>query len=393
MIKRNLKYNFVLLSLLAYLSLGTLASCTSQESVNEQENTAMATENTTKIQRESFGTTPDGQQVTQFTLTNAKGMRVKVIDYGAIVTSVMVPDKNGNLGDVVLGFSSIDGYIPNDPHIGGMVGRYANRIAKGRFTLDGQEYRLAINNEPNHLHGGIIGFDRVMWTAEEMPEQNAVKLTYLSRDMEEGYPGNLTTTVIYTLTEDNGLKIDIMATTDKATPVNLTNHSYFNLSAGEVDHVLDHVVQINADRYIPVDGTFIPTGDLTRVSNTNMDLTQPQPIGKSINEVPGGYDHTYVLNGEKGQMKRAATVFEPTSGRVLEVYTTQPGIQFYTGNFLDGSLTGKNGDKYTRHYGFCLETQHFPDSPNQENFPSTILRPGDTFQETTVYRFSTREEI
>ncbi|ARS35586.1 aldose epimerase family protein [Pontibacter actiniarum] len=390
--KGNTRSLLLMATLLGGLSVSGLSGCSSTAS--EQETTTTATEATTmRIEKEPFGTTPDGQEISLYTLTNANGVKVKISNYGAIVNAIITPDKNGEMGDVVLGFNDVNGYIPNDPHIGGVIGRFANRIAKGKFTLDGQEYTLAVNNAPNHLHGGNIGFDRVVWQAEEMPEQNAIELTYLSKDMEEGYPGNLTTTVRYTLTDDNGLKIDYSATTDKATPVNLTNHSYFNLSAGEVKDVSNHIIQINADKYTAVDASLIPTGELASVKGTQLDLTQPQPIGKFLNQIPGGgYDHNFVLNKSAEGMTKAAEVYEPTSGRVLEVYTTQPGIQFYTSNFLDGTLTGKNGNKYTRHYAFCLETQHFPDSPNQTGFPSTILRPGETYQESTLYKFSVRAD-
>lgn len=389
--KGNTRSILLMAALMGSLSIGGLTSCSN--SASEQETTTADDTSTMEIKEEPFGTTPDGQEIKLYTLTNKNGLLVKVSNYGAIVNSIVTPDKNGEMGDVVLGFGDVNGYIPNDPHIGGVVGRFANRIAKGKFTLDGQEYTLATNNAPNHLHGGNIGFDRVVWQAEKMPEQNAIKLTYVSQDMEEGYPGKLTATVIYTLTEDNGLQIDYTATTDKATPVNLTNHSYFNLSAGKVNNISDHIIQINADRYTAVDQTLIPTGELASVQGSNLDLTQAQPIGKFLNQVPGGgYDHNYVVNGTAGEMNKAAEVYEPTSGRVLEVYTTQPGIQFYTGNFLDGALTGKNGNKYTKHYGFCLETQHFPDSPNQESFPSTILQPGETYTESTTYKFSVRKD-
>jgi len=382
-----------LLPILVSISLlAGLTGCSHPQFHAQPQTTSMPTDTTMQIQTERFGTTPDGREVTRFTLRNRQGMRVDIIDYGAIVTAIETPDKEGKLGDVVLGFDNLEGYIPNDPHIGGIVGRFANRIANGTFTLDGQPYRLAQNDPPHHLHGGSTGFDRVLWTAQPLPGQQAVKLRYQSPDMEEGYPGNLTATVVYTLTEDNSLRIELSATTDKATPVNLTNHSYFNLSAGQVNHIRNHVVQIHAGRYTPVDETFIPTGIIASVQGTSLDLTRPRAIGEFIHQLPGGgYDHNYVLQGPAGEMKQAATVFEPTSGRLLEVFTTQPGIQFYTGNFLDGTLAGKQGARYTRHYGFCLETQHFPDSPNQEDFPSTILRPGQTYRQTTVYKFSARK--
>lgn len=345
------------------------------------------------IKKEPFGTTPDGQQVYLYTLANQQGVTVKITTYGAIVTSFITPDKQGNFGDVVAGFDELGGYIPNEPHFGGIVGRFANRIANGKFILDGTEYTLAANDAPHHLHGGTKGFDSVVWQAEEMPERNALKLTYLSPDGEEGYPGNLSATVVYTLTDDNSLKIDYTATTDKATPVNLTNHSYFNLSAGKVSNVYDHIICINADKYTPVDETFIPTGELAAVESTPFDLKQPMRIGEHLRQIQGGgYDHNFVLNTGSGSMRKAAEVYEPGSGRVLEVLTTQPGIQFYTGNFLDGSLTGRNGHRYVQHYAFCLETQAFPDAPNQPNFPSAILRPGETYQESTVYNVSVREK-
>ncbi|PRY10013.1 aldose 1-epimerase [Pontibacter ummariensis] len=379
------------MALLGSFSAGSLTSCASQET--EQETVATATTtNSMNITKEPFGTTPDGQEVSLYTLTNKHGVTAKITDYGGIVTSLVTPDREGDMGDVVLGFDTLKDYYPNDPYFGGIVGRFANRIAKGKFTLDGQEYTLATNNGPNHLHGGNIGFDKKVWQVEELPGQNALKLTYVSKDGEEGYPGNLTSTVIYTLTEDNELKIDYEATTDKATPVNLTNHSYFNLSAGESKDILSHLVQINADKYTPVSEELIPTGELAAVEGTPMDLREPQPVGQDIGQVPGGYDHNYVLNGGQEDMTLAATVYDPKTGRFMEVYTTQPGIQFYTGNFLDGTLTGKNGEKYTKHYGLALETQHFPDSPNQEQFPSVILRPGETYKQSTIYKFSTKED-
>jgi aldose 1-epimerase len=323
-------------------------------------------------------------------------MTVKITNYGAIVTSILTPDKNGNMGDVVLGFDSLDGYLKDkSTYLGAIVGRYGNRIAKGKFTLDGKTYTLATNNAPNHLHGGKVGFDNVLWTAEEVQsnEGPAVKLTYLSKDGEEGYPGNLTSVVTYTLTDDNGLKIDYLATTDKATPINLTNHSYFNLGAGKVENNYGHIVTINADKYTPVNSTLIPTGELKTVKGTPMDFTTPHAIGERIKQVEGGgYDHNYVLNKQANEMSLAATVYEPTTGRYMEVQTTQPGIQFYSGNFLDGSMKGKNGITYNKHYAFCLETQHFPDSPNQKNFPSAILKPGEKYQESTIYQFSTKDQ-
>jgi aldose 1-epimerase len=303
------------------------------------------------------------------------------------------------MGDVVLGFNKHDGYISpeyekSNPNCGAIIGRYGNRIAKGKFTLDGVEYTLATNNGENHLHGGNIGFNRVMWAAK--PLENALELTYTAKDMEEGYPGNMQVTVIYTLTDDNELKIDYRAVTDKATPCNLTNHSYFNLSAGKQPTIANHELVILADRYTEVDGGLIPTGNLPDVAGTPMDFTTPHPIGERIDAdfeqlaIGGGYDHNWVLRNSNGSLALAATVYEPESGRYMEVFTTEPGVQFYAGNFLDATLTGKNNIKYVRRAGLCLETQHFPDSPNQPAFPSTILQPGQTYQTQTIYKFSTK---
>nr|WP_246000632.1 aldose epimerase family protein [Pontibacter diazotrophicus] len=349
------------------------------------------------IRQEPFGTTPEGEEATLYTLTNAQGMQVQITNYGATITSLLTPDREGELGDVVLGFDSLAGYhspeyVKSGPYFGAIVGRYGNRIAQGRFTLNGEEYQLATNNGEHHLHGGDKGFDKVMWEAEPLPGQNALRLTYVSPDGEEGYPGTLTSTVTYTLTDDNEIRIDYQATTDKATPVNLTNHSYFNLAAGEAEDALEHVVTLNADKYTVVDESLIPTGELRDVEGTVMDFREPQTIGARVNQVEGGgYDHNYVLNGAEGELTKAATVYEPTSGRVMEVFTTEPGIQFYSGNFLDGTITGSGNQTYKKHYGFALETQHFPDSPNQPDFPSTTLEPGETYESTTVYKFSVRD--
>jgi aldose 1-epimerase len=308
-----------------------------------------------------------------------------------IITELWVPDRNKKLGDIVLGFDNLESYLKGHPYFGCTVGRYANRIAKGRFTLDGREYTLATNNGPNHLHGGLKGFDKKVWKAEPVEVKGgvAVRFTLTSPDGDEGYPGTLSATIVYTLTDKNELRIDYTATTDKATPVNLTNHSYFNL-AGDGD-ILGHVVLLNADRYTPVDGTLIPTGELAKVKGTVMDFTQPMPIGSRIGQLtndPRGYDHNYVLNSGGKRLALAARVTEPKTGRVMEISTTEPGIQFYTGNFLDGTLKGKRGTVYQKHFGFCLETDHFPDSPNQPKFPSVILRPGKTYKQTTVHKFS-----
>ena len=351
------------------------------------------------IMMEAFGEFK-GQPVDLYTLTNNNGMVMKVATYGGAITELHVPDKNGQMGDVVLGFNKLDGYISpeyekSNPNFGAIIGRYGNRIAKGKFTLDGVEYTLATNNNENHLHGGNIGFNRVVWKAKpiEGADSNAIELTYTSIDMEEGYPGNLQVTVTYTLTDANELKIDYKATTDKATPCNLTNHSYFNLSAGKQPTNALHELVILADQYTEVDGGLIPTGNLPEVAETPMDFTTPHQIGERIDAdfeqlvLGGGYDHNWVLRNNNGSLALAATVYEPESGRFMEVLTTEPGVQFYAGNFLDGILTGKSNTQYMKRAGLCLETQHFPDSPNQPSFPSTILHSGRTYQTQTIYRF------
>ncbi|WP_082455351.1 aldose epimerase family protein [Hymenobacter sp. AT01-02] len=342
----------------------------------------------------SFGKTQDGTEVQLYTLTNAHGMKVSITNFGGTITSLMVPDKAGKLGDVVLGFDNVNGYQSpefkkSNPYFGALIGRYGNRIGKGKFTLDGKEYSLPLNNNGNTLHGGEKGFDEKVWQAEPgtSADGQTLKLTYLSKDGEEGFPGNLNVTVVYTLTNDDALKIDYSASTDKATPVNLTNHAYFNLSGGK--DVLGHEVTMPADRYTVVDAGLIPTGELRPVKGTPFDFTSAHTIGERIGQVPGGYDHNWVLNQASGS-HAAATVYEPTTGRTMEVTTTEPGLQFYTGNFLDGTLKGK-GTTYGKHAGFCMETQHFPDSPNQPKFPSTILKPGETLQSTTTYKFGVRQ--
>ena len=345
----------------------------------------------------SFGKTADGTEIQLFTLTNTRGMKATISTYGGTLTSLLVPDKTGKLSDVVLGFDQAEGYLSPEfkkanPYFGALIGRYGNRIAKGKFTLDGQAYQVRVNNNGNSLHGGNVGFNQKIWTAKPgtSADGQALTLTYLSKDGEEGYPGNLHVTVTYTLTSDNALKIDYRATTDKATPVNLTNHTYFNLALGQRQDILAHQVTILADRYTVVNEQLIPTGELRPVEGTPFDFTTPHAIGERIAQVPGGYDHNWVLNQTTGQHS-AATVYEPTTGRTMQVTTDQPGVQFYTGNFLDGSLKGKAGVVYGKHAGFCLETQHFPDSPNQPTFPSTILKPGDTYHTTTSYTFGVRK--
>ena len=337
---------------------------------------------------------PDGAPVKLFTLTNSKGMSAKVSGYGAALTELHVPDRNGTVANVVLGFDNLDAYLKRHPFFGVTAGRVANRIAKARFTLEGREYILAANNGQNHLHGGLKGFDKVLWQGKGLPpagREIAVKFSYFSKDGEEGYPGNLSVTVTFTLTEDNELKIDYQATTDKATPVNLTNHSYFNL-AGSGD-TLGHEVTIHAERYTPIDAELIPTGEIASVNHTPLDFTKPMPIGARIDKlkpVPGGYDHNYVLNSGGKSLALAAQVYEQQTGRVMEVFTTEPGIQLYTGNFLDGKVSSHGGVVYNQHAGLCLETQHFPDAVNHANFPSTILRPGESYKSTTIYKFGTK---
>ncbi|GAB2787129.1 aldose 1-epimerase [Hymenobacter luteus] len=345
----------------------------------------------------SFGKTQDGAEVQLYTLTNAHGLKVSITNYGGTITSLMVPDNSGKLGDVVLGFDNVSGYqspefLKSGPYFGALIGRYGNRIRGGKFTLEGKEYTLAKNNGENTLHGGKKGFDKVVWQAQpgSSAEGQTLTLTYLSKDGEEGYPGNLNVTVVYTLTADDALKISYSATTDKATPVNLTNHAYFNLGLGQTKDVLGHEVTIAADRYNVVDAGLIPTGELRPVKGTPFDFTTPHPIGERIGQVPGGYDHNWILNQASG-LHTAATVHEPTTGRTMTVQTTEPGLQFYTGNFLDGTLKGKGGTVYGKHAGFCMETQHFPDSPNQPKFPTTILKPGQTLQSTTIYTFGVKQ--
>jgi aldose 1-epimerase len=352
------------------------------------------------VTKAEFGKTPDGKQVDLYTLTNAHGMKAKIITYGGIITELDAPDRDGKMGDVVLGFDNLQSYLAGSPYFGALIGRVANRIAKGRFKLDGKEYKLSVNNGPNALHGGEKGFDKVVWRAEsaETKDGPTLKLTYLSPSGEEGYPGNLTVHVTYTLTNDNELRIDYTATTDKATPVNLTNHSYFNLGGPGSGDILGHEVMIAADKYTPVDGTMIPTGEIKPVKGTPLDFTKPTTIGARIDELkpdeatanPGGYDHNYVLRGDSKERAMVASVHEPKSGRTMEVYTTEPGLQFYTGNFLDGKLKGKNGVVYKKHQAFCMEADHFPDSVNHADFPTTILAPGKTYTQTTVYKFSAK---
>jgi aldose 1-epimerase len=348
----------------------------------------------TRIVRKPFGKTPAGEAVELFTLTRAGAPTVAIANLGGHIVSILAPDREGRVADVTLGYRDFEGYLGDSGYFGSLVGRYANRIARGRFTLDGKTYTLAVNNGPNALHGGPTGFQKRVWTPKVVsgPDGDALELTYVSRDGEEGYPGTLTAKVVYSLRKDGGLAIDYSATTDAPTIVNLTNHAYFNLAGEGVGTILGHEMQIEADAYTPVDATLIPTGEVRPVEGTPLDFRKPVAIGARIDaadpqlEAGGGYDHNFVLRGAKGELRLAARVVEPRSGRALEVLTTEPGLQFYSGNFLDGRVVGKSGKPYLRRGAFCLEAQHFPDSPNQPSFPTVVLRPGQTYRQTTVYR-------
>lgn len=349
-----------------------------------------------------FGHLPDGQAATLYSLVNRNGLRADVTNYGGIIVRLFTPDRAGRMDDIVLGYNSLESYVKASPYFGAIVGRCGNRIAAGRFTLDGQTYALATNNAPGgiscHLHGGKIGFDKVLWNAEPRLEAGlpSLRLRYLSKDGEEGYPGNLDVAVTYTLTDDNSLKIEYHATTDRPTPVNLTHHSYFNLQGEGRGDILGHVLTLHASRITPVNAGMIPTGEFAPVAGTPFDFTTPQAIGARIDaddeqiRFGRGYDHNWVLDNQEGSLALAAEVFEPVSGRTMQVWTEEPGLQFYCGNFLNGSHIGKSGRGYPHRSGFCLEAQHYPDSPNQSAFPSTILRPGQAYQTSTIYKFSTR---
>lgn len=347
--------------------------------------------NQTQSNEKVFGEMEDGRTAHIYTLTNSNGMEVKITNYGGIITSILAPDAEGNFDNVVLGYEDLSKYEEEHPFFGALIGRFGNRIADGKFTLDGEEYQLNINDGNHHLHGGGGGFWQVLWN-EESHSKSTLELSYLSEDGEEGYPGNLQVNVLYTLTENNELRIDYTAETDKATPVNLTNHAYFNLSGDPESQILDHQLRLQASHYTPVDETLIPTGEIAEVEDTPFDFTELKEIGAEIDQVEGGYDHNFVLDRQtKDALESIGLLVDPETGRTMEVLTTEPGIQFYSGNFLDGSLEGPNGEKFLKHSALCLETQHYPDSPNQEHFPSTILDPEDTYQTTTVYKFGTQD--
>jgi len=376
----------------AVTGLAFLAACSPSPAPQPQMQPAGST-----MTKGPFGT-KEGVQVDLYTLRNAKGMEAKITNYGGIVTSLKVPDRSGQPGEVVLGFDTLDGYLSpeyakSNPYFGALIGRYGNRIGKAAFTVDGKEYKLAANNGPNHLHGGVKGYDKVVWEAKPLRgEDPALELRYFSKDGEEGYPGNLTITAVYSLTGDNALKVDFTATTDKDTIVNLTHHSYFNL-AGKQD-ILGHEDMIAAERFTPVDITLIPTGELKPVQGTPFDFNSPTAIGARINQneeqlnFGKGYDHNWVINKAPGELGLMARVYEPTTGRVLEVLSTEPGLQFYSGNFLDGTVQGRGGWTYQFRNGFCMEPQHYPDSPNKPQFPPVVLKPGQTYRNTILYRFS-----
>ncbi|MDP6469255.1 MAG: aldose epimerase family protein [Pirellulaceae bacterium] len=368
----------------------TAATESRQESIQIPAAESDESQPAMRIEASSFGTTPNGEEITLYSCTNVNGLLVSLINYGAIVVRVETPDRDGTLANINLGFPTLEGYLGSHPHFGSTIGRFCNRIAKGKFTLDGQEYTLATNNGENHLHGGDIGFNKHIWKAEEIKTDSEVGIKFTRRSIadEEGYPGNLDVAVAYTLTNDDALRIEFTATSDKATPVNLTNHNYWNLAGVGAGKVLDHEVTIASDHYLAVDEGLIPTGELSPVAGTPLDFITAHKLGERIKEInanPQGYDHCYALRGQDGRLALAARVKDPASGRVMEVHTTQPGIQLYTGNFLDGSPSGGG---FNQHEAFCLETQHYPDSPNQPEFPSSILKPGETFHQETVHRFS-----
>lgn len=378
---RNARINSIVLGLAAAVVLG---GCTTTDLGSGAA-----------VQKREFGRMPNGTPIYEFTLKNSKGAEARIINYGGIITAVRVPDKQGKMGDVVLGYDNLEGYLKETPYFGALIGRYGNRIGNAKFSLNGKEYKLAANDGPNTLHGGIKGFDKVVWTPKVMATLSgpALELTYLSKDGEEGFPGNLNVRAVYSFGEDNAIKLVYTATTDQDTVLNLTQHSYFNLK-GSGD-ILDHVVMIPADTFTPVDSTLIPTGELKPVEGTPFDFRKPTPIGARINQadeqlrIGKGYDHNWVINKKSG-LTLMARVQEPTTGRILEVFSTDPGLQFYSGNFLDGKITGKGGWAYQFRNGFCMEPQHFPDSPNKPSFPSVVLKPGQNYNHTIIYRFSVK---
>jgi aldose 1-epimerase len=381
-----------------FLTIITIFAC--EQKVSEQKNNEKPNDmKKSTITKSPFGTLSTGQAIEQYILKNKEGVEVNIITYGGIITKWTAPDKEGKLEDITLGCANLADYEKGTPFFGALVGRYGNRIAKGKFSLDGKTYTLATNNGPNHLHGGKKGFDKMVWSATPIEgEEPALKLTYTSKDMEEGYPGNLSVEVVYTLKNDNALRIDYKATTDKKTVVNLTNHAYFNLAGQDKGSILDHELLLKADRYLPVDKGLIPTGELKSVVKTPFDFTNLTKIGARINDSAdiqikygGGYDHCWVFADSSKALKMVGELFEPTSKRVMEVWTTEPAIQFYTGNFLDGTVMSKTGIAYQKRSGLCLETQHYPDSPNQPKFPTTVLQPNETYQSTTMYKFSVKK--
>ena len=389
----NLKKSFTLLQKSVIL-MGTILLAIGCTSSNNKKNKMIPP----TVKKTPFGSTIDGTDVDQFILSNNNGMEVRIITYGGIITSLTAPDKNGDYKDIVLGYNTLAEYEAETPYFGALIGRYGNRIAKGKFSLYDQEYTLAVNNGVNHLHGGLKGFDKVVWDAKTIVSDATVslELSYLSKDMEEGYPGNLETKVTYTLNNKDELSVSYEATTDKPTIVNLTQHSYFNLTADFNQNILGHELVINADSFLPVDNTLIPTGEFRDVTETPFDFRASKAIGTHIDNENIqlknglGYDHCWVLNDQDTGVRFVASAYEPVSGRLLELFSNEPGIQFYSGNFLDGSLPSKNNGMYQHRTGFCLETQHYPDSPNQNHFPSVVLLPGDAYASNTMFRFSVK---
>lgn len=384
-----------ILSLVSLIILIAYLSCNE----NGKNNVVAKKESVMQIEKSNYGITTNNEKVTQFKLRNNDGIDVTIITYGGIITEIITPDSEGNMKNVTLGFDNLQQYEKENPFFGALVGRYGNRIAKGKFTLNDTEYTLAVNNGENSLHGGLKGFDKVVWKVEEIKESDSfvsLKLSYLSKDMEEGFPGNLKTTVTYTLNKDNSLDVLYEATTDKTTIVNLTQHSYFNLSGNFSELILDHEVEIDADKFVPVDPTLIPLGDLASVEDSPFDFRKMRFIGDAINvdneqiKLGAGYDHCWVLNSQEKGYRSVAKAYHAGSGRLMEVLTDQPGMQLYTGNFLDGTLPVPGGGTYAKRSGFCFETQHYPDSPNQPQFPSTTIKPGEKYFTKTTFKFSTK---